>query len=107
MFQAIAAFSGFSVKDITKAREFYVDKLGLKLLDDKMGLQLELPGGGQAFIYEKPDHWPATFTILNFVVEDIDKTVDFLASQKGIQFEHYEALTTQDEKGIARGKSVN
>lgn len=106
MLTALSAFSGLSVDDLQKAREFYVDTLALTLKDDKMGLQLELPGGGQLFIYEKQDHVPATYTVLNFVVEDIDETVDHLMSH-GITFEHYDTMPApQDEKEILRGKAV-
>lgn len=108
MITALHTFSGFSVNDMSQAREFYVDKLGLKVTDESMGLQLELPGGSQLFIYEKLDHQPATFTVLNFVVEDIDATVDHLADEHGIVMEHYENMPgQQDEKGIARGKAAN
>lgn len=106
MLAALHAFSGFSVDDIKKAKEFYVDTLALTLKDDSMGLQLELPGGGELFIYEKQDHTPATYTALNFVVEDIDGTVDHL-NDHGITFEHYENLPApQDEKEILRGKTA-
>lgn len=106
MLTALSAFSGLSVDDIEKAKEFYVNTLALKLRDDTMGLQLELPGGGQLFIYQKANHTPATFTVLNFVVEDIDATVDHLVGH-GISFERYEGMPgTQDEKGILRGKAV-
>lgn len=101
MFAATAAFSGFSVDDIQKARQFYTETLGLKLKDEKMGLHLQLPGGGEVFVYEKPNHQPATYTMLNFVVEDIDAAVSQLAAQ-GVQFAHYDGMG-QDEKGIARG----
>jgi len=103
----VAAFSGFSVDDLAKAKEFYTSILGLKLDDEKMGLQFALPGGGQLFIYDKPNHTPATYTVLNFIVDDIDKTVDeFIA--KGVKFEHYNMKEMpQDEKGIARGKAAN
>ncbi len=111
MFNQVAAFSGFSVDDLAKAKEFYTSIIGLKLDDDKMGLQLSLPGGGQLFVYDKPDHEPATFTVLNFVVDDIDKAVDDLV-EAGIKFEHYdnpvvEGAPKQDEKGIARGRAAN
>lgn len=103
MFKAVAAFSGFSVNDQAKAKEFYTKILGLELSDETMGLDFKLQGGGSLFIYPKDDHQPATFTILNFVVEDIDKAVDQLASS-GVKFEHYDNMPSpQDEKGIARG----
>src|SRR5581483_5067977 len=103
MFKALASFSGFSVNDLEKAKEFYTQILGLQLVDDKMGLNFELPGGGKLFIYPKDDHQPATYTVLNFVVENIDEAVDAL-TQKGIKFEHYDSEQMKtDEKGIARG----
>jgi hypothetical protein len=80
--------------------------LGLELQDDKMGLQFKLPGGGSLFIYDKPDHKPASYTMLNFVVENIDEAVDELSSQ-GVKFERYTDMPfKQDEKGIARGLSA-
>lgn len=108
MKHAVAAFSGISTNDMSAAREFYGGKLGLKLLSDAMGLEFELPGGSRLFIYEKPDHQPASFTVLNFVVTDIDATVDELTSA-GITFETYDLGNgaTQDEKGILRGLAAN
>jgi len=104
MLTALSAFSGLSVDDIKKAKEFYVDTLALKLNDDSMGLQLELPGGGQLFIYQKDNHVPATFTVLNFVVENIGATVDHLVDH-GINFERNDNMpASQDERGILRGK---
>lgn len=108
MLTAINSFSGFSTNDIKTAKEFYVDTLDIKLLDDSMGLELELPGGGRVFIYEKPDHKPAEFTVLNFVVEDIDSTIDHMVEKHGIKFEIYDNLPAeQDERGVLRGKSAN
>jgi len=108
MITAVSTFSGFSVDNIEEAKKFYVDTLQLKLVDDSMGLQLELPGGASHFIYEKADHVPAEFTTLNFVVESIDDTVDHLAGHHGIKFEVYDNMpTSQDEKGILRGKAAN
>lgn len=98
------AFSGFSVKDIDAAKKFYGEKLGLEVEDGPMGLHLKLGSGARIFIYQKLDHVPATFTVLNFPVKDIDACVEKL-SAKGIQFISYEGMT--DEKGIARGKAVN
>ena len=104
MLTALSAFSGLSVDDIKKAKEFYVDTLALKLNDDSMGLRLELPGGGQLFIYQKDNHIPATFTVLNFVVENVDATVDHLVDH-GINFERYDNMpASQDDRGILRGK---
>jgi catechol 2,3-dioxygenase-like lactoylglutathione lyase family enzyme len=103
MFKAQAAFAGISVNDLAAAKEFYTKTLGLELTDDKMGLQLELPGGGGLFVYDKPDHQPATYTALNFVVSDIDAAVDAL-NEAGVKFEHYDNMPfEQDDKGIARG----
>lgn len=107
MFQAVAAFSGFSVDDLAKAKEFYTKTLGLELDNEEMGLAFKLPHGGQVFVYDKPDHKPATFTILNFVVSDIDKAVDELSST-GVKFERYDNMPApQDDKGILRGLSAN
>ena len=100
MFKAKAAFSGFSVNDLAKAKAFYTETLGLTIKDETMGLVLNLPGGGTVFAYPKDDHQPATFTMLNFEVDDVDEAVEELG-KKGVKFEHYEGMT--DEKGIARG----
>ncbi len=106
MFKAKAAFSGFSVDGLAKAKEFYTQTLGLKVDDQGIGLRLHLPDGGTVFVYPKEDHQPATFTILNFEVDDIDKAVDELTN-RGVQFEHYEGDLKTDEKGILRGLSQN
>ena len=103
MLKVKAAFSGFSVDDLAKSNEFYTKILGLKVDDEGMGLRLHLPDGGTVFIYPKHDHQPATFTILNFVIENIDEAVDELKS-RGVSFERYEG-SPQDEKGILRGRS--
>ena len=103
MLKVKTAFSGFSVDDLAKSNEFYAKTLGLKVDDEGMGLRLHLPDGGTVFIYPKHDHQPATFTILNFVVENIDDAVDVLKS-RGITFERYEG-SPQDEKDILRGRS--
>ena len=105
MFQAKTAFSGFSVNDLAKAKEFYAGTLGLKVDDEGVGMRLHLPGGGTVFAYPKDDHQPATFTILNFVVENIDEAVDELTN-RGVQFEHYEEGPKTDEKGILRGRAL-
>jgi len=106
MFQESQAFSGFSVDDVEKARAFYADTLGLgvTVLDESMGLlQLDLPGGGRVLAYGKGDaHEPASFTILNFPVADVEAAVDALAA-KGVEFERYDGFD-QDDKGIARGQ---
>ncbi len=99
------AFSGFSVNDLAAAKAFYSDVLGLTVVDGVMGmLQLQLGSGATVLVYPKDDHQPATFTILNFPVDNIDQAVDELTA-KGIVFEQYEHMT--DEKGIARGISRN
>ena len=101
MFNPKRAFSGFSVNDLAPARQFYADRLGLQVEKDGVGLKLHLPGGFAVFVYPKHDHQPATFTILNFVVDDIDAAVQDLTG-RGVQFERYSAIPT-DEKGIMRG----
>jgi catechol 2,3-dioxygenase-like lactoylglutathione lyase family enzyme len=105
MLKIVQTFSGFSVNDQAAAQSFYGDKLGLQVDDTDMGLRLKLASGGEVFVYAKPDHTPASFTILNFVVEDIDTAVDELVAQ-GIEFARYDGLE-QDDKGIARGRAVN
>jgi len=104
----LSSFSGVSVKSQEEAKEFYTKVLGLNLLDEKMGLMFELPGGGRLFVYEKPDHVPASYTVLNLVVEDIDKAVDELAAS-GVKMEHYDLGNgaVPDEKGILRGRTAN
>ena len=104
MFNNIHAFSGFSVDDITKAKEFYGQTLGLEVEESPMGLNLKVAGGNPVFVYPKDNHAPASYTILNFPVDDIDTAVEGLAG-KGVTFEHYDNMT--DEKGIARGISAN
>jgi catechol 2,3-dioxygenase-like lactoylglutathione lyase family enzyme len=104
MFADTKAFSGFAVDDIHKAQEFYGATLGLKttVLDERNGLlTLHLAGDRDTLVYQKPDHTPATYTILNFPVDDIDEAVDELA-RRGVRFERYDGLE-QDDKGIARG----
>ncbi len=102
MFKNSKAFSGFSVNDLQKAKQFYSEVLGLEVTDNPMGLiELHIEGGNNIIIYPKPDHTPATFTILNFPVNNIDKTVDELI-QKGVSFEKYEGQIKTDEKGICR-----
>lgn len=94
------AFSGFAAPDIEAARRFYGETLGLEVSEDDGLLTLHLAGGRDTMIYPKPDFEPATYTILNFPVEDIDAAVDALTS-RGVEFEKYEGFG-QDEKGIAR-----
>jgi catechol 2,3-dioxygenase-like lactoylglutathione lyase family enzyme len=106
MFKPRAAFSGFSVESLSEAREFYTQTLGLKSVEEGPGLRLQLPSGGSVFAYQKQDHAPATFTILNFEVDDIDEAVDALAT-RGVKFEHYDVGPGTDKKGILRGKQQN
>lgn len=103
MLKDAKAFSGFSVNDLQKAKDFYSGILGLEVSEQPEGLELSLGGGTRVFIYPKPNHTPATFTILNFMVDDIEKAVDEL-TQLGVRFEHYEGAMTTDEKGIHRGE---
>jgi catechol 2,3-dioxygenase-like lactoylglutathione lyase family enzyme len=100
MFANTRAFSGFAVDDLQKAREFYGDTLGVKTSEQHGLLTLHLAGDRDTLIYEKPDFVPATYTILNFPVDDIDRAVDEL-SGRGVRFERYDGFD-QDEKGIAR-----
>jgi catechol 2,3-dioxygenase-like lactoylglutathione lyase family enzyme len=98
------AFSGFAVDDVDKARDFYGETLGLdvSVLDEENGLiAIKLAGDRDTLVYRKPDLQPGNYTILNFSVDDIDATVDELAS-RGVRFERYDGFE-QDEKGIARG----
>jgi catechol 2,3-dioxygenase-like lactoylglutathione lyase family enzyme len=100
------AYSGFSVDDLGKAREFYGTTLGLQtsIVDEQAGLMtLHLAGGRDTLVYVRPDHTPAEYTILNFPVEDIDAAVDELA-RRGVTFERYDGID-QDGKGIARGRA--
>ena len=106
MFSPRQAFSGFSVDDLPKAKEFYSATLGLTVEPDGVGARLHLPGGGTSFFYPKPDHQPATYTILNFEVDDIDAAVDDLAA-RGVQLERYEGIPDVDAKGILRGRAAN
>jgi len=107
MFKNAKAFSSFSVNDLQKAKEFYGQTLGLEVAEMPEGLELHLAGGGRIFLYPKPNHTPATFTVLNFLVDNIEQGVDKL-SQLGVQFEHYhQGDLKTDEKGIARGPGPN
>ena len=99
------AFSGFAVDDMPTARQFYAETLGLKTSEANGLLTLHLAGDRETMIYPKPDFAPATYTILNFPVDDIDAAVGELSS-RGVDFERYEGFD-QDEKGIARGEGPN
>jgi catechol 2,3-dioxygenase-like lactoylglutathione lyase family enzyme len=101
MFTDAHAFSGFSVDDVPTAKKFYGDILGLRVSEANGMLSLHLAGGGEVLVYPKQDHTPASFTVLNFPVEDIDAAVDHLTGQ-GIEMIRYEGFH-QDARGIARG----
>jgi catechol 2,3-dioxygenase-like lactoylglutathione lyase family enzyme len=101
MFADTKAFSGFAVPDIEQARRFYGDTLGLRVSEENGLLTLHIAGDRDIVVYPKPDHAPATYTILNFPVTDIEAAVDALAA-RGVRFERYEGAD-QDDKGINRG----
>ena len=98
------AFSSFSVDDAKQAKEFYGDTLGVDVEENEMGLQLNIDGTS-IFLYAKEDHEPATFTVLNFSVDNIDETVELLKG-RGIEFESYTGEMETDEDDIFRGKET-
>lgn len=99
-----SAFSGFSVPDIGNAKQFYGEMLGLSVADRPEGLEVALPGGASIFLYASETNKPADCTVLNLVVEDIERAVDELVG-KGVAMEHYDmGMVKTDEKGIARGE---
>jgi catechol 2,3-dioxygenase-like lactoylglutathione lyase family enzyme len=102
MFTDTKAFSGFAVPDIAEAKGFYGETLGLRVSEEYGLLTLHIAGDRNIFVYPKADHTPATYTILNFPVDDIDKAVDAL-TERGVRFERYEGVDA-DEKGIVRGQ---
>ncbi|MBA3829267.1 MAG: VOC family protein [Taibaiella sp.] len=103
MFHLTKAFSGFSVNNLEKAKEFYQGILGIEVTEGSMGiLKLHIAGATPIIIYPKPDHTPATFTILNFPVDNVEEAVTEL-SKKGIIFEQYQGQLQTDEKGIFHG----
>jgi catechol 2,3-dioxygenase-like lactoylglutathione lyase family enzyme len=102
MFADTKAFSGFAVDDVEKARAFYGDTLGVRTSEEHGMLTLHLAGDRDVLVYPKPDHTPATYTILNFPVDDVDAAVDELTS-RGVTFERYDGMG-QDAKGIMRGQ---
>lgn len=106
MLKESKAFSGFSVDDIARAKEFYGRTLGLDVSESNGLLHLHLAGGVNVLIYPKPNHTPATFTILNFPVDNIESAVDDL-TKRGVRFERYEGDIKTDEKGIHRGDGPN
>ena len=102
MFKDTTAYSGFAVDDLAKAEEFYGQTLGIEVERwNEQLLAVKLAGGRDTLVYHKPDFTPATYTILNFPVDDIDEAVDALAS-RGVEMERYDGFD-QDEKGISRG----
>jgi catechol 2,3-dioxygenase-like lactoylglutathione lyase family enzyme len=103
MFANTKAFSGFAVDDLEKARRFYGETLGIRTSEQYGLMTLHLAGGRDTLVYPKTGHTPATYTILNFPVDDIGKAVDELAA-RGVRCERYEGMNTQDEKGISRGE---
>lgn len=103
MFEKTKAYSGFSVDDIPKAKQFYAETLGLDVSEVNGMLTLNISGTNGVLVYPKGDaHTPASFTILNFPVDDIEAAVDELTS-RGVRFEHYDDLGS-DEKGIHRNE---
>jgi catechol 2,3-dioxygenase-like lactoylglutathione lyase family enzyme len=102
MFENTKAFSGFSVDDIPKAKQFYGETLGLTVTEEHGLLTLHIAGDRPTLVYPKEDHEPASFTILNFPVDDVEAVVDAL-TERGVAFERYDGFP-QDEKGIMRGE---
>jgi catechol 2,3-dioxygenase-like lactoylglutathione lyase family enzyme len=114
MLRDASAFSGFAVDDVPRAKEFYGTTLGLEVADAALGvegaevpagLEIRLGSGARVLVYPKPDHEPATFTILNFLVEDIERAVDELTA-RGVRFERYETAPKTDARGIHRTPEV-
>ncbi|MGH2574381.1 MAG: VOC family protein [Ignavibacteria bacterium] len=109
MFKNNNAFSGFSVNDLQKAKEFYSRTLGIEVSEDsQMGmLNLHIANGSKVLVYPKTNHTPATFTILNFPVNNIDEAVEEL-TKRGVRFIIYnEPELRTDEKGVVRGNGPN
>ncbi len=104
MLNGSTAFSGYSTNDIAAAKAFYRDTLGVDVSEEMGSLSLTFPGGQRVFIYPKDDHEPATFTVLNIEVDDIDAAVDRLTGG-GVRFERYGDEFSQDAKGIARDEN--
>jgi len=103
MFKDSKSFSSFSVNDLKKAKAFYGGTLGLGVIEREEGLELQLAGGNTVFLYPKPNHTPASFTVLNFPVNNIEETVDELVDL-GLRLEHYDLPDLKtDKRGIARG----
>src|SRR5258706_13490892 len=106
IFEDAKSFSSFSIKDMEKAREFYGQTLGLKVTEHEEGLELSLAGGTSIFLYPKPNHTPASFTVLNFPVKDIEETVEELTTL-GVKLEKYNQPELKtDERGIMKGPGM-
>ena len=101
MFANTKAFSSFAVDDISRARDFYSQTLGLQTSEEHGLMTLHLAGERDTLVYPKPDHTPAGYTVLNFTVKDIEEAVDEL-SARGVRFERYDGFD-QDDRGIFRG----
>ena len=107
MFKPISAYSGFTVDDLPQAQKFYEEILGCETEERTGGMKINLPGHNVIWAYPKDDHKPPAFTILNFVVSDIDEAVDELVA-RGVTFVYYEGMPIQqDEKGILRGRAAH
>lgn len=105
MLENANAFASFSVDDLKRAKQFYGEVLGLEVKERPQGLELHPSGGTTVFLYPKPDHEAASFTVLNFAVDDVDKTVTEL-KQRGVRFESYDAPGIKtDENDIARSQA--
>ncbi|THF69849.1 VOC family protein [Deinococcus sp. Arct2-2] len=102
MFKHSPAFSGFAVNDLTAARAFYADVLGLQVSEQHGMLRLHITGSRPVLVYPKPDHVPAAYTILNFPVDDVDAAVDALAAS-GVNLLRYAGMNL-DERGVMRGQ---
>lgn len=102
MFKATNAFSSFSVNDLKKAKDFYGQTLGLEVKESKEGMEILIPGGAKVFVYPKQNHIPATFTVLNFIVPNVEEAVDQLTTG-GVRFEKYDGELKTDERGIHGG----
>lgn len=103
----VATFSSFAVDDLATAKTFYSETLSVEIASEAMGLHLALSGGGRVHVYERKDYRPADFTVLNFIVANIDAAVADLVSH-GVVMERYDSLpASQDERGILRGLSTN
>lgn len=106
MFRDVKPFSGYSVNDLEEAKTFYGEMLGIEYEDNGMGLELRFNSGHTVFLYEKEDHVPATYTVLNFPVGDINTAVDSLVDA-GVVMQRYDTMPgDQDGRGVMRGKAA-